>query len=195
MTYGKSEKRWTPFATEGDFEDWFCDRMTALGCLVFRQPTYKPSSLETGNTITRRRSDVAVIVPAELNSMDTSLLLIVELKNGDNARYLRQATRQIRGAMFGHDWRHSGGRPLCPGYRPGRGLVLTPGQLHRGHWPDVSAPPGETGPLPTKLWELWDRKLTEDGASFLRQDPHDPDRWRFWVHLGESAMLSVTLGR
>mgnify|MGYP003109538194 FL=1 len=194
MTYGKSEKRWTPFATEGDFEDWFCDRMTALGCPVIRQPTYKPSSLETGNTITRRRSDVALIVPRELNSLDTSLFLIVELKNGDNARYLRQAARQIRGAMFGHDWRHQD-VPIAPGSRPWRGLVLTPGQLHRGHWPDVSAPPGETGPLPTKLWELEDRKLTEDGASFLRQDKSDPDSWRFWIHHGQSAMVSVTLGR
>ena len=156
MSYGKSEKRWTPFATEG--------------------------------------ADVALIVPAELNSLDTSLFLIVELKNGDNARYLRQAARQIRGAMFGHDWRLPG-VAAAHGSRPWRGLVLTPGQLHRGHWPDVSAPPGETGPLPTKLWELEDRKLTEDGASFLRQDERDPDVWRFWVHHGQSAMVSVKLGR
>lgn len=190
MKHRKTEKRWTPFTSENAFRDWFAGQMDHYGIKVFYEPSFRPSSLETGNTIARRRSDVALLVPDWCNSLKRDLFLIVEIKAGDNARYLRQAHRQIRGAMFGHDWRCEG-NTIQVGRRPWRGLVLTPGQLHRPFWPDVVAPDSDTGPRPVEMWEVLDRQLTEDGASFIWQDETVQNQWWFWAHNGKASMEKV----
>ena len=192
MPNRKSEPRWSPFRIENDFRNWFAGQMDHFGIQVFYEPSYRPSSLETGNTITRRRSDIALLVPKWYNSLQRDLFLVVEIKAGDNARHLRKAHRQIRGAMFGHDWRCNG-EPIQVGSRPWRGLVLTPGQLHRPHFPKAIAPEGDTGPRPAAMWEVLDRQLTEDGASYLWQDEYRPSEWWFWAHNGQASMEKIRI--
>jgi len=192
VKHRKSEKRWSPFDTEKDLAAWFHGRMVALGATVFVEPSYRPPSLETAHTIKRRRADMALVIPAASNSLGRELFVVVEVKGADNYSHLRKAHRQIRGAMCGHDWRCNG-RPILEGVRPWRGLVLTPGQLHRPFWPDVVAPDSDTGPRPIHMWELSDRMLTEDGASYLKQDTTDSNRWVFWAHTGGAHMDQVWL--
>lgn len=216
--FRSSVKRWTPFLRESHFEEWLAARLSCIGCTVYRQPVYMASANHIPSGKYTPKLDLYVEIPARLNSLDTDLSVVVELKNADNFKHLREAHRQVAAAMAGNDWRSApkNGKQYGLGRRPWRALVMTPGQLRprcfspaltgehveqtceaapNGMYQDWSTETQRQVPAwASELWELYDRQLWDHGASLLHH--LGGDSFAFQVHIsGQIQMVTIRGGR